>query len=210
MRYFQTNPHWYPFHADKCHHFPEVVTTVDAAGQVVELFAERVVETQIHLEDCLQSIEAQKCILCIETAKSWLQDMISASLELILLAHWLSQKLSVWFSYQFLAGSSRFTYSEWKNWHHLCRWGSLLRQVCRKLNKDRWASLQCYEEKSGIFEFCMCLLIPLWSRCNLLFASSQLMFSVFHLLQELMLSRKTWSRKGKWCIEVIEESRGKL
>ena len=109
MRYFQTNPHWYPFHADKCHHFPEVVTTVDAAGQVVELFAERVVETQIHLEDCLQSIEAQKCILCIETAKSWLQDMISVSLELILLAHWLSQKLSVWFSYQFLAGSSRFT-----------------------------------------------------------------------------------------------------
>lgn len=28
-------------------------------------------------------------------------------------------------------------YSEWKNWHHLCRWGSLFRQVCRKLNKDR-------------------------------------------------------------------------
>lgn len=30
------------------------------AGQVVELFAERVVETQIHLEDCLQSIEARQ------------------------------------------------------------------------------------------------------------------------------------------------------
>mgnify|MGYP002803621508 CR=1 FL=1 len=30
------------------------------AGQVLELFAERVVETQIHLEDCLQSLEGKK------------------------------------------------------------------------------------------------------------------------------------------------------
>eukprot|EP00438_Fugacium_kawagutii_P011726 Skav222900 [mRNA] locus=scaffold1489:23076:40643:+ [translate_table: standard] len=38
---------------------PKQLDSTVLQGQVVELFAERVVETQIHLEDCLQSIEEE-------------------------------------------------------------------------------------------------------------------------------------------------------
>eukprot|EP00435_Cladocopium_sp_Y103_P045074 s567_g12.t2 len=59
------------------------------AGQVVELFAERVVETQIHLEDCLQSIEARQDspLQRVEKLASSLQELMLSRKTLRAYAH---------------------------------------------------------------------------------------------------------------------------